>query len=282
MKNNYKTLVIALIAIVGFSSCKKDKAGIDLSAEAGTEVGTTVGDKTYLISKVKNSDTDYRSAEYDTKGRLVKFSSFYLGELENYATLAYTGNKVNITEFGAANKVNQTLVLNIGSNGYASQAVVTETEKEGPYTYTYKSTINLTHNSEGYVTKMTQTSLESSDEPNSNSETETSTTNYTYSNGNLIQLVEEYEDGDTYTEAYEYYTDKAYCAFDELDEYTHFIGKTSKNLIKKMTETDKDNNGETTYTYATSFAYTFNAQGLPNTVSESPYGSDLTIEYIVK
>lgn len=274
MKNNCKLLLIALIAIVGFVSCKKE--GKDSVSDAGTNVGTTVGSKTYLISKLIYSELNYQEIEYDAEGRVVKLTSYDDGEIESYSTIAYAGKKVTVTAFDADQEISQTILVTIGSNGYGEEAIITKTYKDDGYTYTEKSTIKLTQDGDGYVTKMTQTDEETSTEPSSTPKVETSSTDYIYANGNLQQTVETKSDNNIFIVDYEYDTDKGYNPFEDLREFAQFIGKRSKNLIKKQSQSHEGNT-----THERNYTYTFNADELPITATIGD-NDPVTIEYIVR
>lgn len=278
MKNNYKLLLIALVAMVGFASCGKDddtKKDSTSEIETGLEVGAD--GKTYLISKIKRSDTEYGAAEYDDKGRLTKYSNYHNGEVEYYTTVKYSGNTVTLTEnYSEGGKY--TVVATLGENGYAKTAVSKETYTEGEDTYNYESTSQFTYNSDGYLIKTVESDKETSDNPDHEDETSTSITEFTYSNGNLVSSVTTYGDGNSYALTFEYYTDKDYSPVLDIEDLRFLFGKASKNLVKKKTEVEiydgHNYNGETNYTY------TFNDDGLPITVSTN--GDTKTIEYIVK
>jgi len=277
MKKNYKLLLIALVATIGMISCGKDD---NPEKESATEIATglevIVGGKTYLISKVTYGDTDYGQAEYDSKGRLTKFSYFEDNELSEYYSAVYSDNQVTVTGFEDGVEESK-IVGTFGANGYVSQALETSTYSDGGFNYNYKATDKFTYNNDGYVTKSARTEIETSNNPNSPSSTETSTIEFSYSNGNLVKTVEK-EGEDTYTNVYEYFTDKAYSPAKDLDEFGFLFGKTSKNLVKKRTETHV-NNGQSNE-HVTNYTYTFNTDGLPSSVNNG-YETQ-NISYVVK
>lgn len=281
MKKNYKLFLIALVATVGFTSCgKDDDTSKNVATDAGKNLGISVGGKTYLVDKLKYSDDEYSSAEYDSQGRLTKFTDFENGKSDYYSSLVYSGNTVTVTGFDEGIAEGK-IVATLGANGYASDFVSTEEYKENGFTRTYKSTGKLTHNAEGYVTKIVTTDVESSTDPSAPQSTETSTTNYTYLNGNLASKTETYVDNNgqtkTYNTTYEYYLDKNYSPALDLDEFEFLLTKPSKNLLKKEIQTNSES-GSTPYT--SNYTYTFNADGLPSTFTTDNYTT--TISYIVK
>lgn len=278
MKNYYKLLLVALIATVSFASCKKDiHTGTDFTDDVGKDIGTSVGGKTYLVSKIDYSNARYTAFEYDSKGRLSKQTCFEGGKSVGYSTLTYSGNTVTIDDTSNDAKT----VLTIGANGYVSDYVRTEIYVEGKYTYTYKSTGKVTQNADGYVTKTVGTDVSSSTNPLEPQTTETSTKDFNYSNSNLTSDVEvnvRAGKTKTYTTTYEYYTEKAYSPALDIEDNNFLLTKPSKNLMKKNTQTNSEV-GNTPY--ITNYTYTFNTDGLPNTIKRNNDTAQ-TITYITK
>lgn len=276
MKKNYKFLIIALLAIIGLASCKKD----DDTAKDPQSITTdglkiTAGGKTYLVSKFKTSNKDYLEFSYNSEGRLTKYNLFENGEYRDM-NFSYDGNTITVTHI---DDDESTIVLKLDANGYGGTAITTESFKNPPYTYNSETKAKFTYDAEGYLIKVEESTVETNDGPNATPRTYSTTTDFTYANGNLIRSVNKSE-GWTYTEEYEYYTDKPNIPF-LFDTYqTSLLGKTSKNLVKKATYTYDDGRSQLGK-HESTYSYTFNTDGLPITATADD-GTKITIEYITK
>ncbi|HET8828890.1 MAG TPA: hypothetical protein VFM79_06095, partial [Pelobium sp.] len=116
MKKNYKLIAIALIAMVGFTSCGKDDgAEKETTTEVGKDLEISAGGKTYLVDKLTYSAGEYSSLEYDSQGRLTKLTDFDNGVSEYYGSLVYNGNTVTITFYDEGEE-EEKIVVTLGAN----------------------------------------------------------------------------------------------------------------------------------------------------------------------
>ncbi len=277
MKNNCNILLLILMATIGLSACKKDddnKKDVPGVIHAGLEVNAA--GKSHLVTKIGSSDKDYVTADYDSEGRFIKYSLIENGNIETQSSLTYTGNTVTINAIEDGEK--STATVHLGGNGYAKEVVEINIYKDGAYNYTIKSTGKITQDSEGYVSKIESSTVETSDEPNFQTSNYTTSTEFTYLGGNLLRSVIK-SDELTYTEEYEYYSDKPYVPL-MFEMYTSFLlGKPSKNLVKKVTRNLEL--GGQSHNVVSSYIYTFDGVGLPVSAT-SDSGDKVSIKYIIK
>lgn len=247
------TLFVA--TAIGFAGCS-GKNDAEKELETGGEI-ITPGGKTCTITKVEEEgENDYDTYEYDNSGRIIKTNSFEEGKLEWWSTITYTTSKITVKHFeqGSTDPEDETIytVSNGRVTGMTETYIDTDSENN---TSTSIYTESYEHNSEGYLTK--STSNETYTDQNGTPQTYTSVTNYTYQGGNLVKEVEKETSGnstDTYTTTYEYDLNIANTLI--LDDY-FLISKPNKNAVKKKTEINTYEEGESN-TYVMNYSYIVN------------------------
>ncbi len=274
MKNSYKLLFVAFIAIIGLSSCKKDDNPMSIITTNGLEI--SAGGKTYLISKLTLDNQGYAIISYDSEARLTNYSFLENGRSGD-KSVSYDGDKITIKSVDDETNT----VITLGANGYAETAITKELKPFGPYTNITTTTSKFTQNNEGYLVKQEDLTVLTSDIPNYQNNSYTEVIDFIYLNGNLRSKImkEEYV---TITSEYEYYTDKPHISllFD-LKDLGYLLGKSSKNMVKKTIYT-VEAGGELSKSEST-FNYAFNKEGLPITATiNNSEPLKITIEYIVK
>lgn len=276
MRKSYNFLLIALLAVIGFTSCKKDDDAQHSKSVTANGLEIIAGGKTYLVSKFKTSGQDYIELNYDSNGRLTRHNFFEDGKVYQNMNFSYNENTITITY---VDDNESSAIMKLGANGYGQTATTKKSFKSPPYIYKKETSVKFTQNAEGYLTKIEEFIVETNDEPNASPRNYTATTDFVYSDGNLVRSVNKSE-GLTFTEEFEYYTDKPNVPL-LFDTYQIFLlGKPSKNLVKKLTHTD-DHGGSQSYKHESTYTYTFNANGLPITATADD-GTKVTIEYIAK
>lgn len=274
-------LLIPCMIAISVLSCKKDKTEETVPTPDDSGAAIVAGTKSCLLIKLTYDGGDYETYEYDSKNRPVKNNSFSNGVPDGYKKITYNGNDISQEYYDNNNVKEDVYTFKLGSNGYISSAANSNSYTNGGYNYTETENYTITYNAEGYLTKVVNTEVSTSDKPGYVSQTSTSTQNYTYSNGNLISF-ENTSGLSTLTTRYEYYTDKPNnLPRGEGDEVLDFLlGKRSTNLLKKETETPGTSTTNTP-SYIGNYTYSFNADGLVSkkTTSNDSYTDNQTFEY---
>ena len=252
MKNLKLLLVLLLTLTLGIYGCKKDDGDPEPEGNGGLVITTPDG-KSCLMSKIKSiSYNEGEVYEYDSQNRPVKISFFDGTTPDGYVTIDWSSSQVVVKEYTSTGQLDDTQVYT-ASNGVVTGSTSTDTWTDNGVTYKEVGQETYEHNAEGFITKRTYVETITT-VPASTTETSTSTTVYTYQNGNLISEVET-DGNDTYTIAYEYYTDKANTLAPE-DEGL-LLTRANKNPLKKSVETNSAGDS-----YTTSYTYTYNGDGL--------------------
>lgn len=209
-----KNILIFLIALGAFSSCKK----------SSTLTDETVNQNCKLLSYDMTAfKVDY---VYDSRNRITKQSFTNNGasyELPSYRTFEYATDKITVTDFPSNKKMYYTL-----SNNRITRLMYSVDE---PNRYS-----DFTYNSDGYISAIKD-----------NHWSIGSNRTLTYTNGNLTKLT---VDGEVTTIEYHDKTapsgldmglnkllEYEYMLSDKIEPYiilTSFLGKQSKNLIKTI------------------------------------------------
>jgi hypothetical protein len=252
--------IVPLLFLIGFvttfSACKKNNDPEVDTQKSG--VVTTPSGKSCLLNKITDvSDNESSTFEYDNQKRVTKILRFDGTQADGYATITYSTTQIVYNDFDQGSTTPDETITYTVANGRVTSGTYTETDidENSGYTYTYTDTETYEYNSEGYLTKTTSNSTETSNEPNYQPDNDSYVTTYTYQNGNLITMVETGGDSsDTYTTSYEYNTDIVNTIL--VADYGIVIGKPNKNAIKKETQTNSNPNSST---YISNYTYELDA-----------------------
>lgn len=225
MKNLSYALAFVLIS---FSlSCKKEEGKDNPPASKACR----------LLSSLEN-DTAYTGYDYDASGRMINIKTKRPSVTDTFvAQHSFDGNRVYLYTNGQ--KIGTHYLNNMG---WIDSTVVSINSGDMQWK------VYFTYSTEGYKTKKQETFTMRGI---TGTFTSNSQTQYFYSNGNLVST-NTISDGSLSNYTYEYYTDK-FNDFAANDENQNMEGKASKNLVKKITNTDLG--------YSTNYSYTFDTDG---------------------
>lgn len=248
-KITLSALTLSFLLIAG--ACSNDDDG------DGPGPNPNPGGKTCLITQENDGDGHVdMKYEYDSQNRLTKVSDFEDdGKLDEYSTITYSAGKVVVANFDADNSKQGEFNYTIGANGYASKGEWTQTYEEDEVTYTGVVVVTYQYDGAGYLIKsIMETTVTSTDPENPGPFKTRLTVENTYTGGNLTasketsELLGDVPMSTVSNSTYEYYTDKE----DNRGTGSNiqfFLGKGSKNLVKKETHTSQGGANSIEYTY---------------------------------
>ena len=243
---NFKLFSLVLTAvIISIAGCK-------------TKDDPTPDPKGCILTQA-TVDGDKLTFEYDSQGRHVKTNYYDGADLDEYVQIIYkSSTQVEVKWFGAGDvQPNETIVYTL-SNGMATSSVSADTYTNAGITYTSTQTTTYERNSDGFLTKETESTLVTTNKPSVQPQTTTATTIYNYSGGNVSSKT--YTSGtSTFITSYEYYTDKPASDASLGLDLAFLATKPNKNLLKKETEVGTYPGGSNTYAY--NYTYEFNSAG---------------------
>ncbi|MCO4292218.1 hypothetical protein NF867_05000 [Solitalea sp. MAHUQ-68] len=209
-----------------------------------------------ISSETDDANVKQIDYEYDSQNRPVKIQEYTGGTPDGYENIAYSAGKVVVTSYTQANVKESEFTYTLDGNNRATKLDGTTTQDDGGFTMTSIISTTFQYDSDGHIIKSVTTGTETSTDPqNPGPFNSTITTDFTYTNGNLttMKMTIEAEGSPVQfvtTDTYEYYTDKNETRnIGDFSEF--FLGKGSKNLIKKVTSTSSGVSSVTDYVYET-------------------------------
>lgn len=253
MKTSKITLsALILSALLFVGACSKS----DDDNNGPNNPGNNPGGKTCLLTQENAGDGDLQAKyEYDGQNRIVKVTNYDdAGAADGYSTFTYSAGKVVLASFDNANVKEGEITYTIGTNNLATKGEWTESYDDGGFTYT-STMVAIYQYDNGYMVKSVMESTTTSNDPeNPGPMNSRITIENTYSAGNMTATKETFEMlGDVpfsgvSNSTFEYYTDKEDNRAANSNAMS-FIGKGSKNLVKKATHTSDAGNIVSEYTY---------------------------------
>ncbi len=234
--------------LVSFSGCKEEKEV--------TPVTVPIACKPVRITPGTGEQNSYRELEYNAQNKLTKVTEYLNGVAGSYHSIDYNaaGQAVKATSY-ENNAVAWTALFEYNSRGQLTR----QTNFNSANTSNFSSTFE--YDADGNRTKAMYQGFHDGAE-------HTGTRLYQYSNGNLVERIENQGTPDEEVVTYEYFMDKE----DALKFYmnvplVYFLSLSegvetpNRNVLKKLTHTRKEDSN--TYTSTKEFTYEFNDKGFP-------------------
>jgi hypothetical protein len=244
---NFKFISLVLTAvIIGLAGCKRKD-------------DPTPDNKTCVLTQA-TVDGYKLTFEYDSQGRHVKTNYYEGTTIDEYVQVTYKSNtQVEVKWFSAGDPQPAETIVYTLNNGMAISSVSSDTYTIGGFSYTSTQTTTYERNSDGYLSKETESTVLTTNKPGVQAQTTTSNTIYNYSGGNLSS--KSYTSANSAsTTTYEYYMDKPESGLSLGLESGFLATKPNKNLLKK--ETEVYTHQGSSYTYIYNYTYEFNPSGL--------------------